>query len=55
MRLSALSEFTLQEAKLAGNQDMRAATESYSGFLTMFKWGALGAALAGILVVLIIA
>jgi hypothetical protein len=55
MGLSAIWKFTPKEAKLAGNQDMRAATESYSGFLTMFKWGALGAALAGILVVLIIA
>jgi hypothetical protein len=43
------------EAKLAGNQDMREASETYSGFLTLFKWGALFSALAAVLVVLIIA
>jgi Bacterial aa3 type cytochrome c oxidase subunit IV len=43
------------EAKLAEHQDMRAATDTYSGFLTLFKWGAVVAALAAALVVLIIA
>ena len=40
---------------VAGNQDIRAAKESYSGFLTIFKWGAIISILAAMLVVLIIA
>ena len=40
---------------MAGNQDIRAATETYAGFLTLFKYGAVVAALAAALVVLIIA
>jgi hypothetical protein len=43
------------EEIVAGNQDMRAANESYSGFLTLFKWGTILSALAALLVVLIIA
>ena len=43
------------ESFVTENQDMRAATESYSGFLVMFKWGAIIAALTAALVVLIIA
>jgi hypothetical protein len=40
---------------MAEHQDMRAATDTYSGFLTLFKWGAVISALAAALVVLIIA
>jgi Bacterial aa3 type cytochrome c oxidase subunit IV len=43
------------EEIVAGNQDMRAANESYAGFLTIFKWGTIASALAALLVVLIIA
>lgn len=44
-----------REAELAGNQDMRAATETYSGFLSLLKWGAMATVAAAALVVLIIA
>lgn len=40
---------------MAGNQDMRAANESYAGFLKMFKWGTILSMLAAAIVVLIIA
>lgn len=43
------------EDKLAGNQDMRAAKETYSGFLTLFKWGTIVSAAVALLVILIIA
>jgi hypothetical protein len=46
---------TVQESMMGGNQDMRAANESYAGFLTMFKWGTILAVLTTILVVLVIA
>jgi hypothetical protein len=44
-----------QEKIVAGNQDMRAANESYAGFLTIFKWGTVLSVLTTILVVLVIA
>jgi Bacterial aa3 type cytochrome c oxidase subunit IV len=44
-----------QEENVAGNQDIRAAKDTYSGFLTLFKWGAIASAAIGLLVILIIA
>jgi tetrahydromethanopterin S-methyltransferase subunit B len=43
------------ESFVTGQQDMRAATESYAGFLTIFKWGTIISVLTAALVVLIIA
>jgi hypothetical protein len=43
------------EEIVAGNQDMRAAKDSYSRFLTIFKWGTVLSVLTVLLVVLIIA
>lgn len=40
---------------MAGQQDMRAAKETYGGFLTLFKWGAVGVMAITALVVLLIA
>lgn len=40
---------------MGSNQDMRAANESYSGFISIFKWGTILAGLTTLLVVLIIA
>jgi hypothetical protein len=40
---------------MAEKPDMRAANESYSGFLTIFKWGTILSVLTGALVVFIIA
>jgi hypothetical protein len=40
---------------MAENQDMHAAKDSYSRFLTIFKWGAILSALTTMLVVLILA
>jgi hypothetical protein len=44
-----------REAELAGNQDMRAASETYSGFLSLLKWGTIISVAVAALVVLIIA
>jgi hypothetical protein len=43
------------EEFVAGNQDMRAANESYAGFLTLFKWGTILSIVTVAIVVLIIA
>jgi Bacterial aa3 type cytochrome c oxidase subunit IV len=43
------------EAKLAGNQDLGPAKETYEGFISLFKWGTIVAAVVTALVVLIIA
>jgi Bacterial aa3 type cytochrome c oxidase subunit IV len=43
------------EAKLAENQDMRAASDTYTGFISLLKYGSVATALVTILVVLIIA
>ncbi len=40
---------------MAGQQDMGQATESYSLFTQIFKWGSIAAAITTILVVAIIA
>ncbi len=40
---------------MAGNQDIKAAADTYSGFLKLFKWGAIASVAAAALVVLIIA
>ena len=40
---------------MAGQQDMRAASETYTSFISFFKWGTVIAALTTALVVLIIA
>jgi Bacterial aa3 type cytochrome c oxidase subunit IV len=43
------------EAKLAGNQDLGPAKQTYESFITLFKWGTIIAAIVTALVVLIIA
>lgn len=43
------------EAKLAGHQDIEPAKATYSGFITLFKWGTIGAVIVTAIVVLIIA
>jgi hypothetical protein len=43
------------EAKLAGNQDLGPAEQTYSGFISLFKWGSVAAAVTTLIVVLIIA
>lgn len=40
---------------MAHNQDLGPAKETYAGFITLFKWGAIVAAAVTALVVLIIA
>ncbi|MEQ1549634.1 aa3-type cytochrome c oxidase subunit IV [Sphingorhabdus sp.] len=40
---------------MAGNQDMRAASETYSGFLSLLKWGTIVSVAVAAFVVLIIA
>ena len=40
---------------MAGQQDMQAANQTYSGFLTLFKWGTIISVAATALVVMIIA
>jgi Bacterial aa3 type cytochrome c oxidase subunit IV len=40
---------------MAGNGDMKAHTETYGLVMNLLKWGTVGAALVGILVILIIA
>jgi hypothetical protein len=36
---------------MASGNDMKAANETYSGFISMIKWGAIGAAIITIIVV----
>jgi hypothetical protein len=43
------------EGTLAGNQDMRSANDTYSGFLTLFKWGTIASVITGFIVLIIIA
>ena len=43
------------EAKLADQQDISAAKETYAGFMSMLKWGTIVTVLVTALVVLIIA
>lgn len=43
------------EAPLAERQDMGQATESYSLFTQIFKWGSIAAAITTVIVVAIIA
>lgn len=40
---------------MAGNQDIGPAKDTYEGFITLFKWGALASAVVVALVILIIA
>lgn len=40
---------------MASGNDMRAANESYAGFTTLFKWGAIATAVVAAGVVLLIA
>lgn len=47
-------QHSLQGGKMAGQQDMRTANETYGGFLSLLKWGTLATALITALVVLII-
>ena len=42
------------EAKMAGNQDIGPAKDTYEGFITLFKWGTVAAGLVTAFVVLII-
>jgi hypothetical protein len=44
-----------REAELAGNQDMRDASETYTGFLSLLKWGTIVSIAVTALVLLIIA
>jgi len=39
---------------MASGNDMRAANNTYSGFLTMFKWGAIATALVTVFVIVMI-
>lgn len=39
---------------MAEHQDMSAAKETYSGFLTLFKWGTIASAIAAAIVVMIL-
>ena len=43
------------EAKLADQQDMQQATETYSLFMSLLKWGTVAAVIATVIVVSIIA
>ena len=43
------------EAKLAGHQDIEPAKETYSSFISLFKWGALVVIAVTAIVVFIIA
>jgi len=40
---------------MASGNDMKAANESYGGFINMLKWGSLATAIVALVVVLIIA
>ncbi|MBK7163399.1 aa3-type cytochrome c oxidase subunit IV [Sphingorhabdus pulchriflava] len=40
---------------MAGNQDIRAASETYTGFLSLLKWGTIAAVIVTAIVVLVIA
>ncbi|HEX4874749.1 MAG: aa3-type cytochrome c oxidase subunit IV [Sphingorhabdus sp.] len=40
---------------MAGNQDMRDASETYTGFLSLLKWGTIASIAVTALVLLIIA
>lgn len=42
------------EAKVAGNQDIGPAKQTYEGFISLFKWGTIVSAAVVALVVLII-
>lgn len=42
------------EARLSEHQDISAAKETYAGFLTLFKWGAIASAIATAIVLLIL-
>jgi Bacterial aa3 type cytochrome c oxidase subunit IV len=53
--MATLNQSLLQEGALAGNQDMRAANSTYSGFLTLFKWGTIASVITGFIVLIIIA
>jgi hypothetical protein len=48
-------KFTMQEAKLADQQNNRVAEENYAQFIKWFKWGAIVSAAVTAVVVLIIA
>lgn len=43
------------EAKMAGNQDIGPAKDTYEGFITLFKWGTIASVVVVALVILIIA
>jgi Bacterial aa3 type cytochrome c oxidase subunit IV len=43
------------EAQVSGNQDIGPAKETYSGFISLFKWGTVVSVAVTALVVLIIA
>ncbi len=40
---------------MADHQDMQAANETYTGFLSLFKWGTILSVIAAALVIVIIA
>ena len=45
----------MKEEKLADQQDMQQATETYSLFMSLLKWGTIAAVITTVLVVFIIA
>ena len=45
----------MKEAKLADQQDMQQATETYSLFMSLLKWGTIVTVVTTVLVVFIIA
>jgi hypothetical protein len=55
-RVKALNNDKMKlEAKLAGNQDIGPAKDTYGSFIALFKWGSVVVAAVVALVVLIIA
>jgi hypothetical protein len=55
LAVMAVARLIDTEGHVAEHQDMRAASETYSGFLTLLKWGTLLSAAMAALVVFIIA
>lgn len=59
MSLEALIGFMAREHEMAANgeaqQDMPAHVATYTGFLSLFKWGAIASFVVGFIVILLIA
>ncbi len=54
-RVKANESKSIKEAELADQQDMQQATETYSLFMSLLKWGTIVTAVTTIIVVAIIA